>query len=1616
MCDEKISKFCKIISELKDKLKCTICLDVIQDSAELACGHKFCHGCYSEHKSKQKQPSCPLCKAVVRRRSVIYKDEFSDKLSLYVSKVADIFKKAYGCDVERMVSHPAAVTKRKTRNTEKNISEHEKPSTSKNPSKGSKVISEHEKPSTSKNSSKRRIVIPERENPSTLKKNSKESLVISERKKPSTPEKTSKGVIVSSRNDVFDKLRINQSPDNLLVNRTGTKRIYHNKKKQQQEKEYTHKILDFDDHETKYDVLRWLNDTRNKFERMTLTQSFDVENNDNISTTDLVSVSQVRQNESVPPLRSTTKCRPRARSLDISTKKVLDTRNREGSCVDVADNYVIEDADTEEEKIVKKVEENVLLNIIEDRYLDKLENEIQNKVNCETTPKNLPQEAQNTQPSTSGWERIGKIKKTLRKKEKAPKKLNITVKSSQASQKKDCTDSSIKNSAQKESPINLNKIQSPRQEDRVSSTSKASEDKAKGVEIQRKIPKYYDLNALETYICENIEILPKDDIFDDRNNEEDSDDMSNKENNENVVNKVAKNENVIVLENIVLKNNSLDESPTKDVEDPYLLPTQKLDTSNNSKSKNQADNNPFMMLTQKISTEADVDDVFLKATQKCRNRSKEIYDYVDLEERYETIEDVFDTLDSHLKFCKEKVSSTSISDKLDIVSRCVAKLREFVTEKTLGNTSRAIEITSFHDLCERGMQTSFNLSAKLVQTENCGNIDQEVQTEDIDEKADLSSSKSLKNVGHITQNSEKALHTITSESQANFENESSGAQEKQTVVAVTTQNNWFSATLDNFCFETQDITKENDKLNVQPETQAETQKRSVTNEAEKGSVIDEAKKESVTDEALALPEKADKSQKSTISVLVCSFSSEKANKVNRKLTYHDSVSTKRTLSDSDEEIIMPKRLCNRFIRDDLSVEFDVNTETQNTQNKKNDLEMPDSEGADFEDYLQTVLKKYEDNNDLITTPEKTDVCQNIEERDAEENPTAIPVKDPQQLEDNMMDCSEIVARVNENINKMKLDNTSRSSYKTACLSTEQRMQNVDLGLHQELDLKEEEDVRGQTESSDIIGETESMEPLPKRARKANLNVGFDQGEQASSALNLLGIANSENRKETVCQELDDSLDDAELANIQISEENRLHDNTKEQGEECVVEMNDETLGAQFNEEDLFSDDDIVETTPQKESSLLEKRSQRIPAYNLSFPPPSLLTSDDVIENFNFDFAPLPPPPDFQDTPREADKDDTDPSHITIIELEQTLKGTAQSLTPDGLLNYENKETGSHLNKSLVKSDLFGKGSFHSTPQRATPLDIQTKRISSTQLSQASNLSCTLSPITGVRSVIERAQTSTHTPLMISNHSARKQTIMTSTPKQKSMWNYVKSQNSDCEPARSKPCIACSRLSKDKTQSISLLTNKKLATYSQVFDKCVTHMIVTVTEKNWIKDYTMKFVAGVAAGIWILNFEWVQECLNSNSIVPEEPYEVLDDTGMPGPKTARLTRKENPLLKGFIFYCANSLFSTSKADVEEVIKMLGGKVVSTLEKLSEKDGKIGLIITEGRSTQDFEVYETWLETYKTVTVDIEWLSKSVGRYKLLSIRPYIWCSDDHLDDLGYPPNLTEAVQSSSSEQY
>ncbi|KAK9888617.1 hypothetical protein WA026_000846 [Henosepilachna vigintioctopunctata] len=443
-----------------------------------------------------------------------------------------------------------------------------------------------------------------------------------------------------------------------------------------------------------------------------------------------------------------------------------------------------------------------------------------------------------------------------------------------------------------------------------------------------------------------------------------------------------------------------------------------------------------------------------------------------------------------------------------------------------------------------------------------------------------------------------------------------------------------------------------------------------------------------------------------------------------------------------------------------------------------------------------------------------------------------------------------------------------------------------------------------------------------------------------------------------------------------------------------------------SEDEIFSDVDIVETTPQKEkdSNFLERLSCS-QALDRSTRISSKIVEHDSIPVINIDI--VPPPPGFEDDNDDRLKKNSSVVHpVTQRESENIIPN---SLSPD------------KIEPMLIKKSL--KSSNSNTKDAIDCPDVPKYFQQFTEMSPICEEKTTVS-------VMEMVHQSKFSPLTILPRLSPAPSPLTSTPKQKSILNYV-TQNSKSTQnkksgslsqvsnlTRAKPCIAFSRLDKMEIMSISSLCSKKLVSCQNKFGPEVTHMIVSTNKHNRVKDITMKYISAIAAGLWVLDFSWIQECLAQNKIVDEELYEVLDISGVPSPRISRLSRLTNPLFKGFKFYVVGPFAKISFQELVTVIELLSGTIVHSINDLLKSEDYTCVIIadeSENSENDNSDIYQRWLDTHKLITVDFNWISLSVSRYKLLSFKTYLLVSLDYVHGLEYPQDLLVDVPSSCTQQ-
>ncbi|CAG4948435.1 unnamed protein product [Colias eurytheme] len=198
-------------------------------------------------------------------------------------------------------------------------------------------------------------------------------------------------------------------------------------------------------------------------------------------------------------------------------------------------------------------------------------------------------------------------------------------------------------------------------------------------------------------------------------------------------------------------------------------------------------------------------------------------------------------------------------------------------------------------------------------------------------------------------------------------------------------------------------------------------------------------------------------------------------------------------------------------------------------------------------------------------------------------------------------------------------------------------------------------------------------------------------------------------------------------------------------------------------------------------------------------------------------------------------------------------------------------------------------------------------------------------------------------------------------------------------------IAGSCLSLSEKTKVKQLCAQRNWVFMEKYTKELTHLIVSVDEEKKAQR-SAKFMCALAASKWIVAYDWVEKCLQTNQIVDEEPYEALDITGEPGPKRSRLTKQK--LFNGIKFFCMPPFGVLDVDTLKEILESAGGTVVNQA-KAVEVTSSPALLLAEPESTQEDRFIYLAMELC-IVPVNYEWVLNCLGSYTLCSIHELLLC--------------------------
>ncbi|KAK8506118.1 hypothetical protein V6N12_074171 [Hibiscus sabdariffa] len=136
-----------------------------------------------------------------------------------------------------------------------------------------------------------------------------------------------------------------------------------------------------------------------------------------------------------------------------------------------------------------------------------------------------------------------------------------------------------------------------------------------------------------------------------------------------------------------------------------------------------------------------------------------------------------------------------------------------------------------------------------------------------------------------------------------------------------------------------------------------------------------------------------------------------------------------------------------------------------------------------------------------------------------------------------------------------------------------------------------------------------------------------------------------------------------------------------------------------------------------------------------------------------------------------------------------------------------------------------------------------------------------------------------------------------------------------------------------------------ATVTKFWRPDVTHVIAS-TDGTGACTRTLKVLMAISSGKWVLNINWIKECMKAVHPLSEEPYEA--------PK----------LFDGFNFYFVGDFVSGYKEDLQNLVNTAGGTVLRRMEELIEHNNggdqtiqtKMVVVVYNLDAPQGFELGE------------------------------------------------------------
>ncbi len=230
-------------------------------------------------------------------------------------------------------------------------------------------------------------------------------------------------------------------------------------------------------------------------------------------------------------------------------------------------------------------------------------------------------------------------------------------------------------------------------------------------------------------------------------------------------------------------------------------------------------------------------------------------------------------------------------------------------------------------------------------------------------------------------------------------------------------------------------------------------------------------------------------------------------------------------------------------------------------------------------------------------------------------------------------------------------------------------------------------------------------------------------------------------------------------------------------------------------------------------------------------------------------------------------------------------------------------------------------------------------------------------------------------------------------------------------------VMCSGLTTRQRADVNEYCVKVGCATKTVMDAAVTHVIVGHGEDTMRAERTLKYLQAVAAGKLVVGFRWIEECLATGRLhLDPKDYEVLDVTGVEGPKRARQRRElgRPPLLDRFELCLVGGGFDgfIKAENLRALLTASGASVVRSVTHMTFARGGVCLAVADKDATAASAAGKKRAEYFKmflssdVAVVDKDWVLESLATYMIQPVMPFLQhnASAQEMVKAGYDESL------------